>query len=43
MSATEPILLLDGVVAGYGKMTILHGITARIQRGVITTVIGPGF
>jgi branched-chain amino acid transport system ATP-binding protein len=41
MSATEPILLLDGVVAGYGKMTILHGVTARVRRGAITTVIGP--
>jgi branched-chain amino acid transport system ATP-binding protein len=41
MDAIEPILVLDGVFAGYGKMTILNGITARIQRGAITTVIGP--
>ena len=38
---SEPILILDGVVAGYGKMTILNGTTARIRRGAITTVIGP--
>jgi len=38
----EPSILdLDGVVAGYGKMTILHGTTCKIARGAITTVIGP--
>lgn len=41
MSAAEPLLLLDNVVAGYGKMTILNGTTARIRRHAITTVIGP--
>jgi branched-chain amino acid transport system ATP-binding protein len=41
MSAAGPILILDKVVAGYGKMTILNGLTARIARGAITTVIGP--
>ena len=41
MSETAPILLLDDIFAGYGKMTILNGTTARIHRGVITTVIGP--
>src|SRR5215475_6350073 len=40
MSESE-ILALDGVFAGYGKMTILNGTTARIRRGAITTVIGP--
>ncbi|HEX3708556.1 MAG TPA: ABC transporter ATP-binding protein [Pseudolabrys sp.] len=41
MNAAEPALIVDGVFAGYGKMTILNGITARIRRGTITTVIGP--
>jgi branched-chain amino acid transport system ATP-binding protein len=41
MSNPEPILVLDGIYAGYGKMTILNGTTAHIRRGVITTVIGP--
>jgi branched-chain amino acid transport system ATP-binding protein len=41
VSAAEPLLILDKLVAGYGKMTILNGLTARIQRGAITTVIGP--
>ncbi len=41
MTASAPILVLDDVFAGYGKMTILNGTTARIRRGAITTVIGP--
>jgi branched-chain amino acid transport system ATP-binding protein len=41
MSAVEPILTLDGVVAGYGKMTILNGTTSHIRSGGITTVVGP--
>jgi branched-chain amino acid transport system ATP-binding protein len=35
------ILTLEDVVAGYGKMTILHGTTCTVARGAITTVIGP--
>jgi branched-chain amino acid transport system ATP-binding protein len=35
------ILALEDVVAGYGKMTILHGATCTVARGAITTVIGP--
>jgi branched-chain amino acid transport system ATP-binding protein len=35
------ILTLDGVISGYGKMTILNGVSASIRRGAITTVIGP--
>ena len=40
--ATDEILRLDDVVAGYGKMTILqrHSPSA-CARGAITTVIGP--
>ncbi len=38
---TKPILELDKVVAGYGKMTILNGTTFAAQRSAITTVIGP--
>ena len=41
MSAAAPILVLDRVFAGYGKMTILNGTSAYIRRGAITTVIGP--
>jgi len=35
------ILTLEDVVAGYGKMTILHGTTCTVARAKITTVIGP--
>jgi branched-chain amino acid transport system ATP-binding protein len=41
MNAQEPALVVDKVVAGYGKMTILNGTTAQVRRGAITTVIGP--
>src|ERR1043165_2240523 len=37
----DAILTLDSVIAGYGKMTILNGVSAAIRRGAITTVIGP--
>ncbi len=39
--AQDTILTLDGVIAGYGRMTILNGLSAAIRRGAITTVIGP--
>lgn len=38
---TDYILRLDGIVGGYGKMTILNGTTASIRQAKITTVIGP--
>ena len=38
---SDTILRIDNVVAGYGKMTILNGLSASIRRGAITTVIGP--
>jgi branched-chain amino acid transport system ATP-binding protein len=41
MAHGEASLVLDGIVAGYGKMTILNGTSATIRRGAITTVIGP--
>ena len=37
----EPILELDGIVAGYGAMTILHELSLKMRRGTITTIIGP--
>jgi branched-chain amino acid transport system ATP-binding protein len=40
VNTPDPILTLTDVVSGYGKMTILNGITARIARGAITTIIG---
>jgi branched-chain amino acid transport system ATP-binding protein len=37
----DTILALENVVAGYGNMTVLNGVTAQIRRGAITTVVGP--
>lgn len=39
--AADIILTLQDVVAGYGRMTILNGLSAAIRRAKITTVIGP--
>ena len=39
--ATDPILRLDGVVAGYGRLTVLHGTTLTVRPSTITTLIGP--
>jgi len=35
------ILTLEGVVGGYGKLTVLNGTTFKVARGALTTVIGP--
>ena len=37
----RPILELERVVAGYGKMTILNETTFAVRPGTITTIIGP--
>jgi branched-chain amino acid transport system ATP-binding protein len=39
--ASDDILRFDDVVAGYGRETILHGLSFSVRRGAITTVIGP--
>jgi branched-chain amino acid transport system ATP-binding protein len=39
--ATNVILRFEEVVAGYGKETILHGLSFNVRQGTITTVIGP--
>ncbi|TMH60640.1 MAG: ABC transporter ATP-binding protein [Betaproteobacteria bacterium] len=35
------MLRFEDVVAGYGKQTILHGLSFNVLRGAITTIIGP--
>jgi branched-chain amino acid transport system ATP-binding protein len=35
------ILALEGVVGGYGKLTVLNETSFKVARGAITTVIGP--
>ena len=37
----DEILRFEDVVAGYGRETILHGLSFTARRGTITTVIGP--
>ena len=39
--AGPDILRFEEVVAGYGKETILRGLSFEVPRGAITTVIGP--
>jgi len=39
--AGDTILELSEVVAGYGKLTVLHGASFGVRRGAITTIIGP--
>ena len=39
--ATDEILRFEDVVAGYGKETILRGLSFGVRRGAITTIIGP--
>jgi len=41
LCAGEPLVAVDGLVAGYGKMEILHGVDLRIGRGQSLCLIGP--
>jgi branched-chain amino acid transport system ATP-binding protein len=40
MSDGSVLLVIENAVAGYGRMTILSGLTAQIRKAAITTVIG---
>ena len=35
------LLRVESVVAGYGKMPILHGVSLIVSHGEIVSVIGP--
>lgn len=37
----EPLIVIDGLVAGYGKMEILHGIDLQVGKGQSLCLIGP--
>ena len=39
--AIDAIIRIDGIVAGYGRMTVLDGTRLEVARGTITTMIGP--
>ncbi len=36
-----PLLALDGVVAGYGEMQVLKGVSLRVEQGEIVSIVGP--
>src|SRR3954462_4514610 len=39
--AMPPALLLDDVVAGYGKVEVLHGISLAVPQGSVVALLGP--
>jgi len=41
MMSDAPLLVAEGITAGYGKIDILHGVSLRILPGEIVGVIGP--
>ncbi len=41
LAGKEPVLQIDGLVAGYGKMEILHGIDLQVAAGQSLCLIGP--
>jgi ABC-type branched-subunit amino acid transport system ATPase component len=38
---SEPLLVMDGVVAGYGGGDVLRGVTFTVPQGAVTCVVGP--
>jgi len=41
ISAAEPLLAVSGLVAGYGKIVVLHGIDLVVKQGEIVALLGP--
>lgn len=41
LAGNSPLLRIDGLVAGYGKMEILHGIDLQVRAGQSLCLIGP--
>jgi branched-chain amino acid transport system ATP-binding protein len=41
LAGPNPLLTIDGLVAGYGKMEILHGIDLLVGQGQSLCLIGP--
>ena len=38
---SAPLLRVEGITAGYGKMAILHDVTMEVRGGEMVSVIGP--
>src|SRR5438046_7821492 len=41
IAATEPILRVDGVSAGYGRFEVLHDVSLEVFPGEVVAIIGP--
>jgi branched-chain amino acid transport system ATP-binding protein len=41
LAGDTPMVMIDQLVAGYGKMEILHGFSLRVGRGQALCLIGP--
>ena len=41
LAGPDPLLAIDGLVAGYGAMEILHGVDLRLGAGQSLCLIGP--
>ena len=41
ISADDPVLDVQGLHAGYGKIGVLHGVDLRIGRAEIVALLGP--
>lgn len=37
---TEPLLVIDGLHAGYGRSAVLHGVDVTVRRGEMVALIG---
>ena len=40
-TSASPLLLVQDVVAGYGKIEVLHGVTVAVGQGELVSLIGP--
>ena len=39
--AAEPLLAIEGIDAGYGKVEVLHNVALHVNKGEIVTIVGP--
>lgn len=39
--STAPLLKLESLIAGYGRMPIIHGVSLDVKPGEVVTLIGP--